>query len=74
MGKEYKFVKPREGLTVRDPVNKAIIPAEGCNVPWIGPDGRYWRRRVNCGDVILIEVEEKPVQVSSNNFMKSGGR
>jgi hypothetical protein len=57
VGAESKFLKPREGLLVRDPLTKAIIPAAGSNLPWIGPSGRYWRRRVSCGDMILSEAE-----------------
>lgn len=57
MGAESKFLKPRPGLLVRDPLTKAIIPETGSNLPWIGPSGRYWRRRVSCGDMSLSEPE-----------------
>lgn len=64
MGEEVKFLKPAPGLLVRDPVTKAIIPETGMNCAWIGPVGRYWRRRVACGDMVLateptVKVELK---------------
>lgn len=64
MGAESKFLKPREGLLVRDPLTKAIIPATGSNLPWIGPEGRYWRRRVSCGDMILSE-QAAPITIKT---------
>ena len=49
MSNETKFLVPKAGLLIRDPVSKNILPAEGAVKPWIGPEGRYWRRRVNDG-------------------------
>lgn len=46
------FVKPGEGLTVREPVSLRILPAEGQEVPENG----FWMRRLRDGDV----VETKP--------------
>ena len=41
-------VKPRRGLTVRDPDRGyRALPADGAKVP----DTRYWRRRLAAGDV-----------------------
>jgi len=50
-----KFVRPREGALLRDPKTKKLLPNNGFYVPWTGALGRYWRRRVNCGDVIITE-------------------
>lgn len=50
-----KWLIPREGLTVRDPRTKAPLPPEGMLKDWVGPEGRYWRRRVKVGDVIIGE-------------------
>ena len=48
-----KWLKPKhEGLIVRDPVSMVPLAAEGEWKLWIGPQGRYWRRRVSCGDCI----------------------
>lgn len=51
---EYeKWLVPKDGVLVRDPVTKAPLPKQGMLKPWTGPCGRYWRRRVNCGDAII---------------------
>jgi hypothetical protein len=44
------FVKPAEGLKVRDPAHptRAHIPAEGKRVP----EDAYWIRRLQAGDVV----------------------
>lgn len=68
MEAEFRRVKPKEGLKVRYPRNYAILPEAGAVVPWIGPDGRYWRRRFNSGDIIIIEEEKK------NNFKGKEGK
>lgn len=44
------FVRPAEGLQVRDPATKRHIPVEGKEVP----ESSYWLRRLKCGDVVLI--------------------
>jgi hypothetical protein len=48
------FVKPAQGLTVRDPVTHKALPPEGMDVS----NSTYWHRRLNDGDVEL--VTEKP--------------
>ena len=48
-----KFLVPREGLIVRDPVTKTPLPAEGAMKPWSGRPGVYWKRRWRCGDVTI---------------------
>ena len=53
-----KYVKPRRNpdgnfLVVRDPSDKTILPDVGAYVDWGGNAGRYWRRRVKCGDVSI---------------------
>lgn len=50
-----KFLKPKQGLIVRDPVSFVPLPEDGMMKPWTGPEGRYWRRRVNCGDCSIVE-------------------
>lgn len=51
------FVKPKDGLIVRDPATKRIIAAEGSEVPQSG----YWMRRLRDGDVEIT----KPVAPSA---------
>lgn len=55
MDAAFKKVKPKEGVVVRFPRSYTIMPLEGGMVPWTGADGRYWRRRVNSGDVFIVE-------------------
>jgi len=48
------WLVPTKGLLVRDPYrNMEIMPPEGGYKPWSGKGGKYWRRRVACGDVAL---------------------
>lgn len=65
MKKTHVRVKPGEGLIVRFPNGaKSILPKEGATVPWAGPDGTYWRRRLSCGDVTLVpDVEENTTSI-----------
>jgi len=56
----YKWVIPKGNTLIRDPRTKTPLPEIGMFKPWTGPEGRYWRRRVNCGDVILGEAPAKP--------------
>ena len=56
---EFKYVIPRKGLIVRYPGTKAILPEEGMTVPWIGPDGRYFRRCVRTGDCQIGKPPKK---------------
>lgn len=45
------FVKPKDGLSVRDPVKGVALPVEGAEVP----DSIFWRRRLRDGDVSTVE-------------------
>ena len=69
MDAEFRRVKPKEGLKVRYPRNYAILPEAGAAVPWIGADGRYWRRRFKVGDITIVAEEEK-----KNNFKGKEGK
>ena len=52
------FVVPKEGVLIRDPKTKTIMPQEGFTVSLDGVMGKYWRRRLKCGD---IKVKNKEV-------------
>lgn len=54
-----KFIIPREGLLVRDPKSFTPLPENGVYVDWDGNAGRFWRRRVRCGDVSIQKQEIK---------------
>jgi hypothetical protein len=46
------FVKPAEGLKIRDPFKRDHLPPEGREVP----DGDlYWHRLARDGDVVVVE-------------------
>lgn len=49
-------IRPRAGLTVRDPEQGyRALPAAGAKVP----DTRYWRRRLAAGDVEPVPAKRK---------------
>ncbi len=52
---ERVFVKPKEGLLVRDEKTKQILPIEGKIVEM----STYWVRRLKDGDVELVKSVEK---------------
>lgn len=65
MNPTKKYIKPGSpGLKVRNPADmKVFLPEKGALVHWTGPYGRYWRRRVNCGDcVITVPPKQKKVK------------
>lgn len=68
MSEGSQFLIPKEGLIVRDPVSKTPLGSQGEWKPWTGPEGRYWRRRVNCGDASIGAPPEEPT------FYKKGGK
>lgn len=45
------FVKPNNGLSVRDPVKGTLLPEEGAEVP----DNIFWHRRLRDEDVVIAE-------------------
>lgn len=56
-----KFLKPREGVLVRDPVTFNFLPEGGMLVDWTGKIGRFYRRRVKDGDCIIVEPSKPTV-------------
>lgn len=46
------LLKPKDGLIVRDPETLLPLPAEGKEFAELST---FWIRRLNCGDVQLIE-------------------
>lgn len=60
---ERKYLIPGKGMIVRDPRTKIALPEEGMVVDWIGPIGRYWRRRVNEGSCF---IGKKPILKKEN--------
>jgi len=56
-----EFLVPKEGLLVRDPRTKKFLPKAGAMKPTVGPEGRYWRRRIGDGSVVVGRKSVKPV-------------
>jgi hypothetical protein len=67
-------VKPKAGLTVRHPMTKYPIPAEGAEVQ----PGVYWTKRLRDGDVTIVDSPPKhsdssgPSSSSENSDAKHG--
>jgi hypothetical protein len=68
MEEAFRFVKPLKGVVVRDPTSKSILPESGANVPWVGAEGKYWRRRLRDGTITIeipLMVEEPKEEIKS---------
>jgi len=67
----YKFVVPQPGLIVRMPENMAAIPESGATVPWIGPEGRYWRKQArNNAITVFDEPPHSEAQVANKKRVR----
>lgn len=55
---KYTYVKPREGLTVRDPITYKALPSTGKKVLLTS----HWRRRLAAGDVVEVDAEAVQLQ------------
>lgn len=51
-----RYIKPGEGLVVRQPHNGRPLPAEGAEVEW----NRYWMRRMADGSVVKATPPKQP--------------
>ncbi len=50
------FLVPQFDLIVRNPFEEMVpIPKTGAELPLVGKEGRYWRRRIKEGSVKIIE-------------------
>jgi len=66
---EQVYLYPKEGQIVRDPMDKNPLPVTGAWKPYIGPAGRYWRRRIKDGDAIVGNPPE-PAQLRGGKHEK----
>lgn len=48
-------IKPADGLKVRDPETKELIPADGVEV---SEYDLYWAARLRDGDVVLVDEDK----------------
>jgi len=53
--KPARFLKPTKGRLVRDPRTLEPLSDKGQLKNWFGGEGRYWRRRVNQGDCVIVD-------------------
>lgn len=53
------FLIPVSGVKVRNPQDMAILPEAGAVMPLT----TYWKRRINCGDVIVGSPKKQDVVV-----------
>lgn len=66
---EFEFLVPaRDGLIVRDPITKEPLPSSGAIKTMIGPEGRFWRRRIKVGDAL---IKQKPPAQSEAELPKN---
>ena len=55
MNDSVRFLVPKEGQLVRDPVTRTPLDTKGEWKDWEGTKGIYWRRRLKDGDVLIQE-------------------
>jgi hypothetical protein len=67
------FIVPAKGKLLRNPESKEIIPDSGSIVPKIGPEGRYWRRRINQGDAVEVPKASQ-AEAETRKQRKGGGK
>lgn len=53
---EAAILIPVNGAKVRDPITMNYLAEEGELKPLTGPQGRYWRRRINDHSVMVKPV------------------
>jgi hypothetical protein len=65
---EHQFyLVPIKGLLVRAP-DKSVLPEIGAYKTKIGPEGRFWRRRINDGSVIVSTPKQAARKVERSRF------
>jgi len=57
------FIKPKDGRQVPDPDRGDVLPVEGREVN----DQQYWQRRINDGDVELVDKPTAPPAKAAAN-------
>jgi hypothetical protein len=65
--KGYKYVKPVEGLLVRDPLQLTPLPTKGMWVAWVGRAGKYWRRRLNDKSIVICDPPKIEIKKEIKN-------
>ncbi len=65
-----EFLIPKEGLLIRDPKTMKPLPKKGAMKFTKGVSGRYWRRRISDGSVIIGKraVKQNKPSLSESNI------
>jgi len=58
------FVIPNKGTMIRHPKSKAIQSNDGFWIELDGYEGKYWRRRLTCGDIIIKDEIKNIKEIS----------
>jgi len=53
MADQIVVLVPGKGMLVRDPLTKKVLLEKGEPRLLVGPEGRYWRRRIQDGSVTV---------------------
>ena len=51
----YEYLIPVGGL-LRDPITMDFLPEKGATKSMLGKEGKYWRRRITDGTVIVGKI------------------
>lgn len=70
MKQQVAFLVPNKGLMVRDPMTKDPLLPDGELKPLIGPEGRYWRRRIRDGGIRIGSPPKPPAPVKKKKRMR----
>lgn len=57
-----KRVRPREGLLIRDPYTKLVIPPEGADVLFVDGYRTTIMKHINAGDLIAVDAPKTLIE------------
>jgi hypothetical protein len=59
------FVRPIAGVLVRTPTTMTPLPEAGAQVSLDGNDGKFWRRRIADGSVVVVNAAAAAAEPAS---------
>jgi hypothetical protein len=65
------FLKPKNSLAIFDPTLRDFLPAEGREVGALSDHGYYWQRRVNDGDVDILDENQAKASVAAADKVRA---
>jgi hypothetical protein len=72
MKQHTAFLVPLHDLIVRDPITKETLAKQGEVKPLVGPEGRYWKRRLKDGSVKIKNIPKQSIRQKSFEKSKEG--